>query len=97
MWQKHADDHKAEYPLAAEAVKNSCYMDDLMPSVETVTKAKEIRQQLTELGEVKQDFISAYGSLRILKLSWTYPKLIELLNWILRSRQMQGAWIKSSR
>ena len=31
IWQKHADDHKAEYPLAAEVVKNSCYMDDLMP------------------------------------------------------------------
>ena len=26
VWQKHADDHRAEYPLVAEAVKNSCYM-----------------------------------------------------------------------
>ena len=51
VWQKHADDHRAEYPLAAEAVKNSCYMDDLMPSVETVETAKEMRQQLTELGD----------------------------------------------
>ena len=51
MWQKHADDHKTEYPLAAEAVKNSCYMDDLMPSVETVETAKEMRQQLTKLGD----------------------------------------------
>ena len=51
VWQKHADDHKAEYPLAAEVVKSSCYMDDLMPSVETVEAAKEVRQQLTELGD----------------------------------------------
>ena len=51
VWQKHADDHKAEYPLAAVVVKNSCYMDDLMPSVETVEAAKEVRQQLTELGD----------------------------------------------
>ena len=51
VWQKHADDHKAEYPLAAEVVKNSCYMDDLMPFVETVEAAKEMRQQLTELGD----------------------------------------------
>ena len=51
VWQKHADDHKTEYPQAAEAVKNSCYMDDLMPSVETVETAKEMRQQLTELGD----------------------------------------------
>ena len=48
VWQKHADDHKTEHPLAAEAVKNSCYMDDLMPSVET---AMEMRQQLTKLGD----------------------------------------------
>ena len=51
VWQKHEDDHKAEYPLAAEVVKNSCYMDDLMPSVETVEAVKEMRQQLTELGD----------------------------------------------
>ena len=51
VWQRHADDHKVEYPLAAEVVKNSCYscyMDDLM---ETVEAAKEMRQQLTEFGD----------------------------------------------
>lgn len=45
--RKHADDHKEEYPLPAEVVKNSCYMD--MPSVESVEMAKEVRKQLTEL------------------------------------------------
>ena len=49
VWQKHAEIHKEEYPLASEAVKSSCYMDDLMPSVESVDKAKEVRKQLTEL------------------------------------------------
>jgi len=43
VW-KPVDDHKTEYPLAAEAVKKSCYVDDLMPSVETVETAKEMRQ-----------------------------------------------------
>ena len=33
VWQQHARDHKDQYPLAAEAVKKNCYMDDLMPSV----------------------------------------------------------------
>ena len=51
VWQRHTDDYKAEYPLAAEVVKNSCYMDDLTPSVETVEAAKEVRKQLTELGD----------------------------------------------
>ena len=45
VWQKHADDHKVEYPLAAEVVKTSCYMDDIMPSGETVEAAKEVQQQ----------------------------------------------------
>ena len=66
VWQKHADDHRIEYPLAAEAVKNSCYMDDLMPSVETVETAKEMRQQLTELGD-KAGFPIRNFSLRRLK------------------------------
>ena len=38
---------KEEYPLPAEVVKNSCYMD--IPSVESVQMAKEVRKQLTEL------------------------------------------------
>jgi len=51
VWQKHVDNHKTEYLLAVEVVKNSCYMDDLIPSVETVETAKEMRQQLTKLGD----------------------------------------------
>ena len=51
VWQKHADDHNSAYPIAAEVVKNSCYMDDLVSSVETIDAAKEMRQQLTELGD----------------------------------------------
>ena len=51
VWQKHADDHKAEYPLAADIVKNNCYMDDLMPSLKTVEDAKEARRQLSKLGD----------------------------------------------
>ncbi len=50
-WQQHAEDHRDEYPLAATAVKKNCYMDDLMPSVENISKAKDMRQQLTDLGD----------------------------------------------
>ena len=49
-WQKHAQDHKVEYPLAANAVEKHCYMDDVMPSVDSVETAKETRQQLSEMG-----------------------------------------------
>ena len=50
-WKKHAELHQEDYPLAADAVKNHCYMDDLMPSVDSVEKAIETRRQLTEMGD----------------------------------------------
>ena len=49
--QKRVDYHKAEYPLAAEVVKNSCYMTGVILSAEMVKTTKDIPQQLTELGE----------------------------------------------
>lgn len=51
VWQKHADDHKTEYPLAAEVVRKSCYtcMDDLVPSGQQVEMAKEVQKQFTKL------------------------------------------------
>nr|XP_058942387.1 uncharacterized protein LOC131770692 [Pocillopora verrucosa] len=51
-WQRHAEIHKTQYPLAADAIRNHCYMDDLMPSVATIEIAKETRKQLTELGNL---------------------------------------------
>ena len=48
-WQKHAEDHRGQYTLAATAVQKNCYMDDIMPSVESISKARDIRQQLTDL------------------------------------------------
>ena len=52
-WQSHAENHKTQYPLATEAVRNHCYMDDLMPSVPTIDIANETRKQLTELGTME--------------------------------------------
>ena len=52
VWQQHARDHKDLYPLAAEAVQNSCYMDDLMPSVKSVEETNSMRKQITELGDM---------------------------------------------
>ena len=49
--QKHAEINMQTYPLAAKAVLEHCYMDDLMPSAPTVDEAKETRRQLTELGD----------------------------------------------
>ena len=39
VWQKHAETNMEIYPLAAKAVLEHCYMDDLMPSVPTVDEA----------------------------------------------------------
>ena len=50
VWQQHAEHHSEELPLAAKAVKNNCYMDDLMPSLASVLEAIDTRQQLTTLG-----------------------------------------------
>ena len=50
-WQQHAERHADELPLAAEAGGKNCYMDDLMPSVESSSQAIETRQQLTTLGD----------------------------------------------
>ena len=38
--------------MGANAVLEHCYMDDLMPSAPTVDDAKDIRKQLTELGDL---------------------------------------------
>ena len=51
VWQKHAELNMEMYPLAAKAVLEHCYMDDLMPSAPTVEEAKETRKQLSELGD----------------------------------------------
>ena len=65
-----------------------------MPSVNTVEAAKDMRQHLTELGDLKRDFTFTSGYLRSLKLSTTYLKLIEPQKWTLRgeSFQLQRPW-----
>ena len=50
--QQHARDHKEQYPLAAEAVQNNCYTNDLIPSVKSIEEAKTMREQITELGDL---------------------------------------------
>ena len=49
-WQKHAEIHQEAYPLAANVVMKHCFMDGLMPSLESVEKAMETRRQLTDMG-----------------------------------------------
>ena len=60
--QSHAENNKTQYPLAADAVRNHCYMDDLMPSVPTIDIAKETRKQLTELGSLAGFYIRTWMS-----------------------------------
>ena len=50
-WQQHAQINEEEYPLSANAVKKQCYMDDVMPSVDSADTAKETRRQLSEMGD----------------------------------------------
>ena len=58
-WQEQAEILQDAYPLAAMAVKNYCYMDDLMPSLDSVEKAIETTRQLTEMGDKKEEGLSA--------------------------------------
>ena len=59
---KHAEINMETYPLAAKAVLEHCYMDDLMPSAPTVDEAKETRRQLTELGDQAGFYIRKWVS-----------------------------------
>jgi hypothetical protein len=47
--QHNAKLHESEYPLAAEAVIKSCYMDDTMDSIVDVPVAIELKDELQEL------------------------------------------------
>ena len=47
--QSHAEKNKTLYPLAAETVLKSTYMDDSMDSVPDLPTAKELYDQLSEL------------------------------------------------
>ena len=47
--QTHAEKHKDELPLAAEAVSKSTYMDDSMESVLDDIQGIELYKQLNEL------------------------------------------------
>lgn len=50
--QRNAENNKAKYPLAAETVLHSTYMDDSMDSVEDVETAIKLRNELVELWNV---------------------------------------------
>ena len=47
--QHHAKKNKNEYPLAAEIVLCSTYMDDIMDSVKTCDEAIKLYKELSEL------------------------------------------------
>ena len=49
--QEHARRHRTEYPLAAETVLQSTYMDDSLDSVEEDEKGIELYHQLKSLWE----------------------------------------------
>ena len=47
--QEHAKKYQSEFPLAAETILKSTYMDDIMDSVPDVRTAVELYNQLSEL------------------------------------------------
>ncbi|XP_044182031.1 uncharacterized protein LOC122962848 [Acropora millepora] len=65
--QTHAEKHKDELPLAAEAVSKSTYMDDSMDSVIDDSQGIELYKQLDELWNASQD---AYGAVVYLRVSY---------------------------
>ena len=44
-----ANDFAVEYPIASEVIKNNFYMDDLLVSVDSITEAIKLKQELTQL------------------------------------------------
>ena len=49
VMKENAKIHAAEFPLAAQAVERSFYMDDALCSFKTEEEAKEAREQLTDV------------------------------------------------
>ena len=49
VMKENAQIHAAEFPLAAQAVERSFYMDDALCSFKTEEEAKEAREQLTDV------------------------------------------------
>jgi len=47
--QQHAELHATDYPEAANSVRNSMYVDDVLDSCESADEAKVLRNQLSEL------------------------------------------------
>lgn len=47
--QQCAHDHRKEFPLAAERVMNSFYVDDYLDGADTVEEASELKQQMENL------------------------------------------------
>ena len=47
--QEHARQHQSEYPLAAETIVESTYMDDSMDSVPDVKTGVDLYSQLSKL------------------------------------------------
>ena len=46
---QNANDHSSKYPLAAQAVKKSFYVDDCLTGEDTVPAAIELQSQLSNL------------------------------------------------
>ena len=78
--QENARRHQHQYPLEAETVMKSTYMDDSIDSVETVEKGIQLYMELDSLwgiaGMKKQE--SGYQILQ--KLFRAHPKMIEQLS-----------------
>ncbi len=56
--QKHARDHKEEYPRAAEEILENMYVDDLLSGSEDDASALEMKNELTELMHMHWRFSS---------------------------------------
>ena len=89
----HAENHRSKYPLAADAVRHNCFMDDLMPSVPTVEIAKETRRQLTELGSrLVSTFVSGFLIDQKCLKTPQKPTVHQRLIWREISFQLRRRW-----
>ena len=92
-WQKHAQDHKEEYPLAANAVEKHCYIDDVMPSIDSIEVAKETRRQLSEMGDKAGFHICKWCPIVLKSWKMFLSKIIRpTLVWRRMNCQQQKLW-----
>ena len=63
--QEHAKQHQSEFPLVAETILESTYMDDSIDSVPDVKTGVELYSQLSKLWDSYQTYEKFYSAFQL--------------------------------